>query len=56
VFRRLAAEHDILVRDVTAGGPALGDCLRITVGTPADVDAVLAALRAICGGEVGGAP
>jgi histidinol-phosphate aminotransferase len=49
VFRRLLEEFGILVRDVSAG-PGLAECLRITAGEPADVDAVLEALRAILGG------
>jgi histidinol-phosphate aminotransferase len=49
VFHRLVAEHGILVRDVSAG-PGLAECLRITVGTADDVDAVCRALAAICGG------
>ncbi len=48
VFRRLVDEHGILVRDVS-GGTGLAECLRITAGTAADVDAVLAALGAIMG-------
>ncbi len=49
VFRRLVDEHGILVRDVSAGA-GLAECLRITVGDAADVDAVVAALTAIFGG------
>lgn len=49
VFRRLAAEHGILVRDVS-GAPGLDECVRITAGTEEDVDAVLKALTAIFGG------
>src|SRR5438309_10134492 len=49
VFHRLAAEHGILVRDVSRGGPGLENCLRITAGTREDVDAVAAALAAILG-------
>jgi histidinol-phosphate aminotransferase len=48
VFRRLVAEHGILIRDVSAGDRLAG-CLRITVGTAEDTDAVIAALRAILG-------
>ena len=48
VFRRLVADYGILVRDVS-GAPGLEGCLRITAGTPDDVDAVIAALRAILG-------
>jgi len=49
VFHRLAAEHGILVRDVSRGGPGLENCLRITAGTREDVDAVAAALAGILG-------
>lgn len=49
VFERLAAEHGILVRDF-AGSTELGDCLRISIGTPADMDATLVALRAVTEG------
>src|SRR2546430_1880626 len=49
VFHRLAAEHGIVVRDVSRGGPGLENCLRITAGTQEDVDAVAAALGAILG-------
>jgi histidinol-phosphate aminotransferase len=53
VFQRLVDEHGILVRDVSAA-PGLKECLRITAGEAADVDAVLAALRIII--EGGGRP
>jgi len=43
VFRRLLDEHGILVRDVSAGND-LAQCLRISVGTADDVDAVVSAL------------
>jgi histidinol-phosphate aminotransferase len=46
VFERLLAEHDILVRNVSAV-PGLERCLRISVGTDEDMDAVESALRAI---------
>jgi histidinol-phosphate aminotransferase len=46
VFRRLYEEHGILVRDVS-GAAELAECLRISVGTEDDMDAVLAALREI---------
>ncbi len=49
VFRRLVEEFGILVRDVSAGA-GLTECLRITVGEAADVDAVVGALAAILGG------
>jgi histidinol-phosphate aminotransferase len=48
VFRRLIEEHGILIRDVSAGA-GLDECLRITIGTREDMDAVLAALEAIVG-------
>jgi histidinol-phosphate aminotransferase len=46
VFGRLVAEHGILVRDVSTT-PGLENCLRITAGTPDDVEAVAAALRVV---------
>lgn len=46
VRNRLRDEFSILVRDFSYA-PGLADCLRITVGTPAENDAVLAALHAI---------
>jgi histidinol-phosphate aminotransferase len=46
VFQRLYDEHGILVRDVGNAGE-LSECLRISVGTDEDMDAVLAALREI---------
>lgn len=42
LFDRLLA-RGVLVRDVS-GGPGLAGCLRITIGTPAENDALLAAL------------
>jgi histidinol-phosphate aminotransferase len=48
VFRRLLDEHGILVRDVSAASE-LAQCLRISVGTAEDVDAVAAALQSIVG-------
>lgn len=48
VFERLHREYDILVRDVSAT-PALESCLRISVGTAEDMEAVLAALGQILG-------
>jgi histidinol-phosphate aminotransferase len=44
VFRRLLEEHGILVRDVSAA-PELAECLRISVGTPEDMEAVVGALE-----------
>lgn len=43
--RRLAQEYGILVRHYSA--PALRDCVRISAGTPEQIDALLAALREI---------
>lgn len=40
---RLRDEYSILVRDFSYA-PGLSNCLRITVGTPEENDAVLAAL------------
>jgi histidinol-phosphate aminotransferase len=51
VFRRLLDEHGILIRDVS-GTSELAQCLRISVGTADDVDAVADALAAIVGTEV----
>jgi histidinol-phosphate aminotransferase len=50
VFRRLLDEHGILIRDVSGAGE-LAQCLRISVGTPEDVDAVADALGLILGRE-----
>lgn len=50
VFRRLVDDYGILVRDVSAA-PGLAECLRVTAGEPADVDAVVVALAAIFGGK-----
>jgi histidinol-phosphate aminotransferase len=46
VFRRLVEEHGILVRDVSSGA-GLAECLRISVGSAEDTDAVVAALSSI---------
>ena len=50
VFRRLLEEHGILVRDVS-GGSELQECLRISIGTEDDMDAVVRALEDIAGSE-----
>ena len=50
VFRRLLDEDGILVRDVSAAAE-LAQCLRISVGTEEDMDAVADALGRILGGE-----
>ena len=39
-------QHDVLVRDCS-GWPRLTDCLRVTIGTPAENDAFLAALAEV---------
>ena len=46
VRERLRDEYSILVRDFSYA-PGLADCLRITIGTPEENDAVLAALAAL---------
>ena len=46
VRERLRDEFSILVRDFSYA-PGLADCLRITVGTPEENDAVLSALAAL---------
>lgn len=43
VFRRLK-ERGILVKNLSSGHPALADCLRLTVGTPAENTALVNAL------------
>jgi histidinol-phosphate aminotransferase len=50
VFRRLHEEHGILVRDVGNAGE-LAECLRISIGTEDDMEAVLAALRQVLEAE-----
>jgi histidinol-phosphate aminotransferase len=46
IFRRLYDEYGILVRDVS-GSAELAECLRISIGTDDDMEAVLAALHRI---------
>jgi histidinol-phosphate aminotransferase len=46
IFQRLHRDYGILVRDVSSS-PELADCLRITIGTNEDMDAVIQALREI---------
>lgn len=46
IRERLRDEHSILVRDFSYA-PYLQDCLRITIGTPGENDAVLAALSTL---------
>jgi histidinol-phosphate aminotransferase len=50
VFRRLLTDHGILVRDVSAG-TELAQCLRISIGTEEDMEAVGQALAEIFVGE-----
>ena len=52
VFRRLLDEHGILVRDVS-GVSELAQCLRISIGTAEDVEAVGEALEGMLGGVRG---
>jgi histidinol-phosphate aminotransferase len=44
LFRRLRDEYGILVRDVS-DGPHLAQCLRVSIGTDEDMDAVIGALE-----------
>jgi histidinol-phosphate aminotransferase len=46
LFRRLLSEYGILVRDLSASAE-LADCLRVSIGTDEDMDAVLAAIQEI---------
>jgi histidinol-phosphate aminotransferase len=46
VFRRLHEQHGILVRDLSSA-PELDQCLRISIGTAEDMDAVIEALEHI---------
>ena len=55
VFQRLYQEFGILVRDVS-GAPELSDCLRISIGTREDMDAVVQALEQIVGSGEAGTP
>jgi len=50
IFRRLLAEYGILVRDVS-GAAELAQCLRISIGTEDDMEAVLAGLGEILASE-----
>jgi histidinol-phosphate aminotransferase len=52
VFRRLLDEHGILVRDVSSVAE-LAQCLRISIGTAEDMDAVADALAVILSGSEG---
>jgi histidinol-phosphate aminotransferase len=46
LFRRLRDDYDILVRDVS-GSTQLAECLRISIGTSEDMEAVIGALEQI---------
>jgi histidinol-phosphate aminotransferase len=48
IFRRLLEEHGILIRDVS-GAAGLSECLRVSIGTREDMDAVLKAMQQILG-------
>ncbi|HEU5305080.1 MAG TPA: histidinol-phosphate transaminase [Gemmatimonadales bacterium] len=48
VFRRLRDDHGILVRDLSEG-QHLAECLRVSIGTEEDMDAVIGALQRITG-------
>jgi histidinol-phosphate aminotransferase len=50
LFLQLYENYGILVRDVS-GSAELSNCLRISIGTPEDMDAVVAALEQIMGGD-----
>jgi histidinol-phosphate aminotransferase len=51
LFLQLYEKYGILVRDVS-GSAELSNCLRISIGTPGDMDAVAAALEQIMGENV----
>jgi imidazoleglycerol-phosphate dehydratase len=46
VWQRLLEDHGILVRDLSSS-PGLEDCLRVSIGTPAENDELIRALRFI---------
>jgi histidinol-phosphate aminotransferase len=50
IFRRLLEDYGILVRDLSAASE-LQECLRISIGTEEDMDAVVAALEQLAGSE-----
>ena len=50
VRRRLRDDHSILVRDFSSA-PGLAECLRLTVGTPEENDALVCALSELTGKE-----
>jgi histidinol-phosphate aminotransferase len=52
VYRRLYDEHGILVRDVSNSGE-LSECLRISIGTEDDMEAVVVALQDILAPQAG---
>jgi histidinol-phosphate aminotransferase len=49
LFQRLLDEHGILIRDVSDSGE-LAECVRISIGTDEDMDAVIHALEGILSG------
>ena len=51
LFRRLRDEYSILVRDVSDTAQ-LAECLRISIGTAEDMDAVLDAMEEILSDRV----
>jgi len=53
IFQRLYQDYGILVRDVSSS-PELAECLRISIGTAEDMDAVIQALDEILGESVSG--
>jgi histidinol-phosphate aminotransferase len=53
LFRRLLDDYGILVRDVSDSAH-LSECLRISIGTSEDMDAVIDALQEILGRSVSG--
>jgi histidinol-phosphate aminotransferase len=50
IFERLYQDFGILVRDVSSS-PELAECLRISIGTDQDMDAVVDALEEILRGK-----
>jgi histidinol-phosphate aminotransferase len=55
VFRRIRDEFGILIRDVSHS-TGLAECLRVSIGEPEDMDAVVSALSTIMAGRAAGAP
>jgi len=44
-------EHGVLIKNLDGAHPLLNDCLRPTVGTPAENDALLEALTVMAGAD-----